>query len=795
MLERLVRATHSVFPHCSAFVVRRDGDDLGVLAPRGGRRLRGNSWVRAALVPGPPRVLGPEPAGRLGELLGLSRISHSALVSPLRADRAELEFLLLLDARDGAFHDSARAAAEALGTAAAAMLDRLQLDTVLSSVCDDAARALGADHAAVCLGDRHGGVTIEAVIGLPGDHVGELIEPGQGLIGQVVRTGRAAYSNERSFGRSELAVPIRTGGALSGVLMVGYERPFEIGRRHLVLAEAVARPAGDACREAAAYASLALRARIDPLTGCLNHATFFATLQRELDRCTRTGHLAALALIELDGRLAGDELLRPVGRALRETVRAYDLVGRVGADRFAVVALETGEREAIELTGRAAARVAEAFADLGRAGADGGTSAGVAEWQPGEDASALLGRADRALLRARHEPGRGRIVAASGLEDSARPSPPFPPGPAKRKVATGPAERLRRRTRQLTLANALGARLAEMTDTEAIVEATVEELHRAFDFHLCAVVRIREDDSVEAVAVRGEQFLRLGDPHWSQPRSAGLIGRCLRTRRPVLSGDTQAEPEPATTHATEEGRSELVVPVWVGGGLWGAINIEELEHNAFDADDVRLVETVADQVGSALRSAGLYERLERAYLDTAQALATALEEKDAYTASHSEQIVDSALRVGLELGLEGEELRDLRFAAVFHDIGKIAVPEAILHKPGPLTPDELREIQRHPVVGERILGSIEFLNGVRPLVRHEHEHWDGSGYPDGLAGEAIPLGSRIILACDAYDAMTTNRPYRAAMKPRVAQAELRRCAGSQFDPDVVDTLLGVLSAA
>ena len=144
--------------------------------------------------------------------------------------------------------------------------------------------------------------------------------------------------------------------------------------------------------------------------------------------------------------------------------------------------------------------------------------------------------------------------------------------------------------------------------------------------------------------------------------------------------------------------------------------------------------------------------------------------------------------------MDDAQLRDLRFAAVFHDIGKIAVPEAILDKPGPLTDEERAVMERHTVIGEQILAPVEFLAGVCKLVRHEHERWDGAGYPDRLAGEAIPLGSRIILACDALHAMTSDRPYRKALPREVAIGELRRHAGTQFDPRVVDALLAVVDA-
>jgi HD-GYP domain-containing protein (c-di-GMP phosphodiesterase class II) len=256
----------------------------------------------------------------------------------------------------------------------------------------------------------------------------------------------------------------------------------------------------------------------------------------------------------------------------------------------------------------------------------------------------------------------------------------------------------------------------------------------------------------------------------------------------------RSQPDYAPTRETANVRSELIVPLRVDGEPYGVINIEEVRPAAFDEDDVRLLQTVADQAGAALRSAALYERLERAYLGTAEALAAALEAKDAYTADHARKIAGQAEAIGRRLGLGEQQLRDLRLGAVFHDIGKIAVPEAILNKPGPLTPEERAVMERHTIVGEQILAPVESLAGVRKLVRHEHERWDGAGYPDGLAGEAIPLGARIILACDALHAMTSDRPYRRALPAEVAYEELRRHAGTQFDPRVVDALLAELGA-
>jgi HD-GYP domain-containing protein (c-di-GMP phosphodiesterase class II) len=155
-------------------------------------------------------------------------------------------------------------------------------------------------------------------------------------------------------------------------------------------------------------------------------------------------------------------------------------------------------------------------------------------------------------------------------------------------------------------------------------------------------------------------------------------------------------------------------------------------------------------------------------------------------------VVDVAGRVGEALALDEEQISKLRTAALLHDIGKVGVPDEILHKPGPLDESEWEIMRQHPIVGERILRAIPGLGGVAKIVRHEHERWDGKGYPDGLAGEEIPIGSRIILVCDAYHAMTSDRPYRMAMSHTDAVAELTRNAGSQFDPNVAEALVGYL---
>jgi HD-GYP domain-containing protein (c-di-GMP phosphodiesterase class II) len=181
--------------------------------------------------------------------------------------------------------------------------------------------------------------------------------------------------------------------------------------------------------------------------------------------------------------------------------------------------------------------------------------------------------------------------------------------------------------------------------------------------------------------------------------------------------------------------------------------------------------------------------LSGAYRGTAFLLGDVVEADDAYTGSHSRQVVGLALAVADKLGLEGRDRRDVEFTALLHDVGKIRIPSEIVNKPGPLTPDERALMETHTVEGEQLLVRVGGVLGeVGALVRSCHERIDGRGYPDGLAGAAIPLVSRIVCCCDAFNAMTTDRPYRKALPLGEALAELRRNAGTQFDADVVAAL-------
>jgi diguanylate cyclase (GGDEF)-like protein len=178
--------------------------------------------------------------------------------------------------------------------------------------------------------------------------------------------------------------------------------------------------------------------------------------------------------------------------------------------------------------------------------------------------------------------------------------------------------------------------------------------------------------------------------------------------------------------------------------------------------------------------------------DVIAGLAETLTQRDNYTGEHSEGVLDLVNDVARGLALDEEEVERIQAAALLHDIGKVAIPDEILHKPAKLTDEEWEIMRQHPVTGERILRAIPGLGHIARIVRHEHERYDGGGYPDGISGSEIPIGARIILACDAYQAMTSDRPYRKAMPHGEAIRELAENAGKQFDPEVTEVLIGCL---
>jgi diguanylate cyclase (GGDEF)-like protein len=280
---------------------------------------------------------------------------------------------------------------------------------------------------------------------------------------------------------------------------------------------------------------------------------------------------------------------------------------------------------------------------------------------------------------------------------------------------------------------------------------------------------------------------------------AEIARRMLSLGEPfVADGELAATLLPADGDVRQtQAPSHAIAPLLLEAGGMGAITAAApaLGRYEFSERKMRLLTGIAHQARLAITNAWHFENLEVTFLATVEALANALEAKDEYTSSHARDIADMALKLGSEMGLDAQTLERLELGALFHDIGKIGIPSHILLKPGSLSTDEVAVVQTHPELGERILAPIARLEDVRPIVRSAHERYDGAGYPDGIAGESIPIESRIIFVCDAFHAMTTDRPYRGALSHEEACRRLRTNAGTQFDARVVDVFLRLFSGA
>jgi response regulator RpfG family c-di-GMP phosphodiesterase len=217
-----------------------------------------------------------------------------------------------------------------------------------------------------------------------------------------------------------------------------------------------------------------------------------------------------------------------------------------------------------------------------------------------------------------------------------------------------------------------------------------------------------------------------------------------------------------------------------------------LEHGELLARRREEHEALRHRVAEATRELGLlFRQLEETYRSTLEALGSAIDTRDVCTHSHSRRVWACTLIIARAHGMPEQDLRDLEHGVLLHDIGKIGIPDSILLKPGPLTGDEWTVMQKHPGIGRQIIEKIPFLKGAMPVVYHHHERWDGTGYPLGLRGEAIPLAARIFAVVDAFDAMTFDRPYSKAITIQAARQEIQRCAGTHFDPAVVATFLTI----
>ena len=276
----------------------------------------------------------------------------------------------------------------------------------------------------------------------------------------------------------------------------------------------------------------------------------------------------------------------------------------------------------------------------------------------------------------------------------------------------------------------------------------------------------------------------------------GIAGQVARTGKPLIVNDVTRSTnfhkmiDDTTGFNT---KSLVCAPLCVNRQVLGVIEVlNKRDGSVFGEPDLEAVVSVATAAAMAIENTRLHQTILEAYKNTIGALAGAVDAKDQCTRGHSRRVMEYTIRAGAVLCLAADELETLEYAGILHDVGKIAIDSCILNKPGPLTPAEWDIIHTHPSIGANLLAGIPFLEKASELVLCHHEKYDGKGYPNGLRGEEIPLGARLIAVAEAYDAMTTDHCYRSALPIDAAVKELNNCSGSQFCPVAVKAFISVL---
>ena len=310
----------------------------------------------------------------------------------------------------------------------------------------------------------------------------------------------------------------------------------------------------------------------------------------------------------------------------------------------------------------------------------------------------------------------------------------------------------------------------------------------------CALVRA--DSGV--VLLQEEMFDELeeqvstGDTEWTRTEPFEKMARWVTEHHEPLLCD-EKDFRQMNVGADVDIEVGLMAPMLVRDKSIGIIAVGSSRGvEGYSKDDLEMFKNFAAQAAVSIENTQLYERLQDTYLGAIGSLAAAIEARDPYTVGHSARVTQYAVAIAESMGLNGDEVEEIRLAGLLHDLGKIGVPDNILNKPGRLSEEEYSAIKMHPALSMRIIEPLPQLGNIIPIIYHHNERYDGNGYIEGKAGEKIPLGARIIAVADSFEAMTSDRPYRSALSRGEAIAELVANSGSQFDPRVVDHFLKLL---
>jgi HD-GYP domain-containing protein (c-di-GMP phosphodiesterase class II) len=337
------------------------------------------------------------------------------------------------------------------------------------------------------------------------------------------------------------------------------------------------------------------------------------------------------------------------------------------------------------------------------------------------------------------------------------------------------------RYRDLSLFYEIADRIPAGTDSTGVSAAVIEEIRRLFKPDAASVMLFNAATGrLDIVSACG----RLCEPAVSMGPGEGISGAVF------IRGQAEMVDNVSSDHRYKKGgnsaSSLLCTPLKTGEAVIGVVNVSRERPSAYKAADLKLLTGLAAHAASSLENARLYERLKDTFYTTLRTLAETIEKRDPFTSGHTKRVMEYSLAVGRIMELPAKDMHRLELAAMLHDIGAIGVRDSVLLKPARLDEAEFEEMKRHTIFGEEILAPIEQLKGAIPGVRHHHERFDGSGYPDGQAGDEIDITARIIGVTDSFDAMTSKRPYRLGLTMDHAFEELKRCSGTLYDPEVVD---------
>ena len=354
------------------------------------------------------------------------------------------------------------------------------------------------------------------------------------------------------------------------------------------------------------------------------------------------------------------------------------------------------------------------------------------------------------------------------------------------------SEQLEARVRELQVLNHVGKLLGRILPLKQLLSEILRMANEVFSFKACAVLLAEPGDPSSMTVKAAVGYPDDAISTLTIKRGEGITGEVYRTGIPRLVEDITLDP--AYIPGIIGGRCEMACPLVARGKVLGVLDAEGEKPGCFDEQKFVLFSTFASQAAVAIRNAQMLERTQSTYYQTITSLANALEARDSYTRGHSERVTALAMRIGANMGLGRRDMGVIRESGLLHDIGKIGIPDGVLNKPSSLSTSEREEIEHHPMFGNNILGQLKFLHQASKAILHHHERFDGQGYPAGLLGQEIPLVARIIAVADAWDAMTSTRPYRNALERQSALDEISQHSGAQFDPAVVKAFLDVVGA-